>query len=178
MSVFTSPSTSVLVKAVKHLTRGLANKPICTPLASRHRLLSSGHPTRPELKTITPGPRKWTAGYRCYMQDTFTASPSSELVPSDAQRRTIYALSTPPGKAGVAVVRISGPEALEIWRSMVKVSSRPARHSGPASQPDPEPWRMYRADILHPETRELLDSGLAVYFKGSHPSPSQKRSDT
>ena len=43
-----------------------------------------------------------------------------ELVPSDSERRTIYALSTPPGKAGVAVVRVSGPDALQVWRNIVK----------------------------------------------------------
>ncbi|KAF7792098.1 hypothetical protein EIP86_003128 [Pleurotus ostreatoroseus] len=85
-----------------------------------------------------------------------------ELVPSDAQRQTIYALSTPPGKAGVAVIRISGPEALAVWRTIVKV--RAGKKTAPA--PAPEPWRMYRCDVLHPSTHELLDSGLAVYFKG------------
>lgn len=87
---------------------------------------------------------------------------SSTLVRSDAQRGTIYALSTPPGKAGVAVVRISGPDALQIWRSMVSPSSKKGKRVG-----DPEPWRMHRCDVVHPRTGELLDSGLAVYFKGS-----------
>ncbi|KAJ7499320.1 tRNA modification GTPase TrmE [Mycena latifolia] len=75
------------------------------------------------------------------------------LVLSDAQRSTIYALSTPPGKAGVAVVRVSGPNALNVWTELVK-------------QRAPVPWKMERCRILHPETREQLDDGLAVFFKG------------
>lgn len=88
-----------------------------------------------------------------------------ELVPSDAQRRTIYALSTPPGKAGVAVLRISGPDALEVWHSMVRTPARRAGTRGVVSSP--EPWRMYRCEVLHPASGELLDSGLAVYFRGT-----------
>ncbi|TFK74386.1 tRNA modification GTPase TrmE [Pluteus cervinus] len=76
---------------------------------------------------------------------------------SDAQRRTIYALSTPPGKGGVAVIRVSGPHALLVWESMVRK---------PGHAPLPSPWRMERCKIIHPETREHLDEGLAVFFKG------------
>lgn len=40
---------------------------------------------------------------------------------SDAQKSTIYALSTPPGRGGVGIIRISGPEVLkEVWGRMVK----------------------------------------------------------
>ncbi|KAJ7477132.1 tRNA modification GTPase TrmE [Mycena galericulata] len=75
---------------------------------------------------------------------------------SDAQRSTIYALSTPPGKAGVAVVRVSGPDALKVWSRLVE-----RRATGL-----PEPWKMERCRIVHPETGETLDDGLAVFFKG------------
>ncbi|KAJ6538939.1 tRNA modification GTPase GTPBP3 [Mycena capillaripes] len=79
----------------------------------------------------------------------------SHSVLSDAQRSTIYALSTPPGKAGVAVVRVSGPAALDVWSRLVKCRRRL-----------PEPWKMERCEVLHPDTRETLDDGLAVFFKG------------
>lgn len=80
---------------------------------------------------------------------------------SDAQRRTIYALSTPPGKAGVAVVRISGPDALLVWKRMVKI------HGGKHKRHSPEPWKMERCRITQPEEGgEALDDGLAVYFRG------------
>jgi tRNA modification GTPase len=86
---------------------------------------------------------------------------SSNEVPvlSDAQRRTIYALSTPPGKAGVAVIRVSGPDALEVWRRMV------VKPSGQSSK-EPKPWKMERCRIVDPITGETLDDGLAAYFAG------------
>ncbi|KIP09826.1 hypothetical protein PHLGIDRAFT_28795 [Phlebiopsis gigantea 11061_1 CR5-6] len=95
-------------------------------------------------------------------------SDGTGLVLSDAQRKTIYALSTPPGKAGVAVIRISGVDALQVWRAVV---CRPTKGRSLVKarihiEGDPEPWRMYRCEVVHPETQELLDSGLAIYFKG------------
>ena len=46
---------------------------------------------------------------------------TATLPRSDAQKSTIYALSTPPGRGGVGVVRISGPDALKaVWGSMVE----------------------------------------------------------
>jgi tRNA modification GTPase len=81
------------------------------------------------------------------------------LALSDAQRRTIYALSTPPGKAGIAVVRISGPDALLVWKRMVKTHQN--------MQVTPKPWKLQRCHIIHPDKgAELLDEGLAVFFQG------------
>ncbi|KAI0751256.1 tRNA modification GTPase TrmE [Daedaleopsis nitida] len=88
---------------------------------------------------------------------------TSVLVYSDAQRRTIYALSTPPGKAGVAVIRISGPEAMDVCRGMVKPQGS---GKGKGREYDPEPWKMHRCSVVHPRTEEILDDGLAVFFKG------------
>ncbi len=83
---------------------------------------------------------------------------SAAVVPSDAQKKTIYALSTPHGKAGVGVVRVSGPDALDVWRSMVRT---------PHATTAPEPWKMHRCDIVHPGKQQaVLDSGLAVFFRG------------
>lgn len=88
-------------------------------------------------------------------------SNTSHIYPplSDAQRQTIYALSTPPGKAGVAVVRVSGPDALQVWRRMVQTQKR-------SQDVSPEAWKMERCRIAHPENGEMLDDGLAVYFRG------------
>lgn len=84
-----------------------------------------------------------------------------DLVSSDAQRRTIYALSTPPGKAGVAVVRISGPDALNVWKKMVKPHS-----SAKVQKAHPEPWKLERCRVTDPNTEDVLDDGLAAFFKG------------
>ena len=84
---------------------------------------------------------------------------------SDAQRKTIYALSTPPGKSGVAVIRVSGPEALSVWQRMVR-SVRGARL--------PEPWKLERCHILDPHTSETLDEALSVFFRGAPAHRNQK----
>ena len=81
------------------------------------------------------------------------------LVLSDAQRRTIYALSTPQGKAGVGVIRISGPDARKAWHEMVRTKKE-------KNGIDPKPWLFHRCRVVHPETGETLDEGLAVFFKG------------
>lgn len=88
--------------------------------------------------------------------------PDSNLTPSNAQRRTIFALSTPPGKAGIGVVRISGPDTLQVWKEMI----RPFKKSRLADQQVPEPWKMHRCRLVHPQRKEVLDSGLAVFFPG------------
>jgi len=79
-------------------------------------------------------------------------------VHSDAQKQTIYALSTPPGKGGIAVIRVSGPEALEVWKRMV----RPHK-----SRLQPTPWKLERCQIVHPENpNEVVDDGMSVFFQG------------
>ncbi|KAH7888120.1 tRNA modification GTPase TrmE [Phlebopus sp. FC_14] len=80
-------------------------------------------------------------------------------VRSDAQRRTIYALSTPAGKGGVAVIRISGPDALRVWQAVTRgVRSRSAQQ--------PVPWVAELRDVVDPVTKEKLDDGLVLFFKG------------
>lgn len=84
-----------------------------------------------------------------------------QLPLTDNQRQTIYALSTPPGKGGVAVIRISGPDALQVWRTMVNRWSSSERSL-------PAPWHMYRCKVTHPSNGDVLDDGIAVYFRGSY----------
>jgi len=83
----------------------------------------------------------------------------STLLASNAQRQTIYALSTPPGKGGVAIVRVSGPDAQLVWDNMVR-SYTPNK---PIT--DPIPWKLHRCHIVHPQNKSLIDDGLAVYFR-------------
>ena len=84
------------------------------------------------------------------------------LATSEAQKSTVYALSTPPGKGGVAIVRVSGPDALAVWKDMVRSRS---------SVSHPQPWRMEHCRIVKPSTsfgsEDTLDNGLAVFFKGT-----------
>ena len=95
---------------------------------------------------------------------------NKSITQSHNEKKTIYALSTPPGRAGVAIIRISGPNALDVHYSMVTASSgTPPGHRRRAAEP--EPWRMERCSIRDVQTQETLDDGLAVFFKGmTHPS--------
>ena len=64
---------------------------------------------------------------------------------------TIYALSTANGIAGLAVIRVSGHLAL----TALKTLSRKSHF---------EPNMMTRTSFFDPNTSELLDKGLAVFF--------------
>ena len=70
----------------------------------------------------------------------------------------IAAVSTPPGRGGVAVVRISGAGALGIAEKMFAPSGRtPVRGF--------EPYRMYPGSA---DCGAFRDFGLCVYFKAPH----------
>jgi len=63
---------------------------------------------------------------------------------------TIVALATPPGKAGVAIVRISGNKSHDILKKITKCDS------------DFLPRYMYLKDIY---LQDIVDNALVVYFK-------------
>ncbi|KAJ1651322.1 mitochondrial splicing system protein [Dispira simplex] len=82
---------------------------------------------------------------------------------------TIYALSTAPGKAGVAVVRISGPQARLVLHRMI----RPLRPTANSDNDDDihaklRPRYAHYRRITHPTSGETLDHGLALYFPQPH----------
>ncbi|KAF6762452.1 tRNA modification GTPase GTPBP3 [Ephemerocybe angulata] len=58
-----------------------------------------------------------SSNFRRHQRSAHTSS-GPTLPTSDAQKSTIYALSTPPGRGGVGIIRISGPDALQVWRKM------------------------------------------------------------
>ncbi|KAH9007151.1 tRNA modification GTPase TrmE [Lactarius hatsudake] len=135
---------------------------------SRIALLSIARNTR--LRTTILTSRSIRA---CRLTTTATTAHGCDTLRlSDAQRKTIYALSTPPGKSGVAIIRVSGPEALSIWQRMVRSTRgtpRPGRDKddeGRAkARPSPEPWKLERCHIVDPHTSEILDEALAVFFR-------------
>ena len=63
---------------------------------------------------------------------------------------TIYALSTAVGKSGVAVVRISGPEAQTVIKKMTNIKTA-------------EPRKAYFSAIFDPKTKETIDNGLVLF---------------
>ncbi|SDE85862.1 tRNA modification GTPase [Rhodospira trueperi] len=67
---------------------------------------------------------------------------------------TLFALSTAPGRAGVAVIRVSGPNA---GAALCALTGRAA---------PPEPRRATRARFRDPATGETLDDGLVLWFPG------------
>ena len=66
---------------------------------------------------------------------------------------TIYALSSGPGVSGVAIVRISGPEASEIIKSLT-------------GKEIPSPRIATLRKINNINTSELIDEGIILWFPG------------
>src|SRR5215813_14337898 len=70
---------------------------------------------------------------------------------------TIVALSTPPGRSGIGVIRISGAGSLPILRKIVGSDSF-----------NPTPNSLTLRSLTDPATRETLDEGLVCFFKAPH----------
>lgn len=75
-----------------------------------------------------------------------------------SDRETIFALSSGHGRCGVAVVRVSGPASLTALRTM----------AGLRNGPPPPPRTALLRSITDPETKEVLDRGLVLWFPGPH----------
>ncbi len=69
---------------------------------------------------------------------------------------TVSAISTPPGKGGICVIRISGKESLSVIR---KIFMFHGKHS------DFEPRFMYAGNIIDPAEKTLVDSAMCVFMK-------------
>jgi tRNA modification GTPase len=67
---------------------------------------------------------------------------------------TIVALSTPPGRSGIGVVRLSGSGALGLTRCLLN-----------SLDLNPEPNRASLKAIPDPDTGEILDRAVLTYFK-------------
>lgn len=63
---------------------------------------------------------------------------------------TIFALSSAPGRSGVAILRVSGPAAGMVLNVMAK--------------PRPKPRYAAGRRIVHPTTGEALDRGIVIWF--------------
>ena len=76
---------------------------------------------------------------------------------SAAFNDTIVAISTPPGRGGIGIVRLSGPESVAIASALVRLRN-PLAHATArfAEVVDPE----------HPESDSRLDEALATWFAG------------
>ena len=65
---------------------------------------------------------------------------------------TIVAISTPPGRGGIGIVRLSGPHALEIANALLMLRN-PLTHA-----------RALFAEIHDPETQHKLDEAIVTWF--------------
>jgi tRNA modification GTPase len=68
---------------------------------------------------------------------------------------TIVAISTPPGRGGIGIVRLSGPRSLDIALPLLKLRG------------DLEPARARFAGIVDPETQSKLDEVVEIAAHGS-----------
>ena len=69
--------------------------------------------------------------------------------------KTVAAISTAHGKGGVAIIRISGDEALEIAKRVMKLRAE-----------NIEPRKSYYGEILR--GGEVIDDGILTYYKAPH----------
>lgn len=70
---------------------------------------------------------------------------------------TIVALSTPNGRSGIGVIRLSGPDSLNFTRKLINEKEFSS-----------EPNKVVLKSIHDPETEDLLDKALLTYFKAPH----------
>ena len=68
-----------------------------------------------------------------------------------ASSDTIFALASAPGRAGIAVFRVSGPQARQVFDRLCRCDM-------------PPPWQAMRVRLHHSATGEVVDDGLALWF--------------
>ncbi len=76
------------------------------------------------------------------------------MAPQTAELETIFALSTAPGRAGIAVIRVSGSSAGNALKILTN------------KEKTPEPRRLVRAALRDPGDRAIIDRGLVAWFPG------------
>jgi tRNA modification GTPase len=70
---------------------------------------------------------------------------------------TIIALATPPGRSAIAVIRLSGADALQLARRLLS-----------DNQYHPQAAQLVLKEIRNPVTAELIDRALVSYFQTPH----------
>lgn len=81
--------------------------------------------------------------------------PNPQLAEQESPaNETIVAISTPPGRGGIGIVRLSGPHAQKIANALLKLRN-PMAHA-----------QARFAEIHDPETSVKLDEAIVTYFAG------------
>jgi tRNA modification GTPase len=76
---------------------------------------------------------------------------------SSVEADTIVALATPPGRSGIGIVRLSGPQSLGILRQLVRSQTF-----------DPQPNMLTLHSLFDVEKGDVLDRAMVCYFKAPH----------
>ena len=71
---------------------------------------------------------------------------------------TIVAIATPPGRGGIGVVRLSGPEATTIAQPMLRLSHADGL----------QPNRAHFGELIDPATNDRIDEVVVTYFAKPH----------
>lgn len=77
-------------------------------------------------------------------------------------QETIVAISTPPGRGGIGIVRLSGPHARDIAKALIRFRSASA--AAPEGGFALEPARARVVEIPEAETGEKIDEAVVTYF--------------
>lgn len=117
----------------------------------------------PSCSSITRRPRT----SQCALSGC-TITQHGRYFSSSSYDDTIYALSTAPGRAGIAIVRISGPASIEVSYIpflSVHTEQDPQIYQGLCpSHPFPRPREAALRNLLDPSSNLLLDSALVLHF--------------
>ena len=71
---------------------------------------------------------------------------------------TIVAIATPPGRGGIGVVRLSGPEATAIAKPMLRLAHADEFQSN----------RAYFGELIDPASNDRIDEVVVIYFAKPH----------
>jgi tRNA modification GTPase len=86
---------------------------------------------------------------------------------------TIVAIATPPGRGGIGVVRLSGPDAVKIVRPMLRLARDhelgvPNAPAVGAMRWELEAGRAHFGELVEPATGERIDEVVTTYFAKPH----------
>ncbi len=81
------------------------------------------------------------------------------MITPEYAESTIAAIATPPGPGGIGVVRISGPDSLNILKQLFHPRHPQKKYTS---------HKMYYGWIRDPATKNTIDEVLAVYMRAPH----------
>ncbi|KAK4670294.1 mitochondrial splicing system protein [Podospora pseudopauciseta] len=118
---------------------------------------------RPWALPVAPAlqqPQPWLSCHKPSMRQFGYATPRTDDMLFNENDDTIYALSSGAGKAGIAVIRISGPGSLSVYKALCPTKPPPKpRYAGVRTLLDPASANLPNGNILDSDS-------LILYFPG------------